>query len=142
MHRIYSSAAKMSIYVVVFNLEWLLGMHTCGSKCDKNCEQNKEGTIMFIKFWLNSIGRNSGGAPVLLIGTHKDTVLSGCSDILTKSNVELATSYADIKSAHEIIGDEVMKMKVYENKILNLIPPEQPSSFCAVHASAWLSCVC
>ena len=97
---------------------------------------------MFIKFWLNSIGRNSGGAPVLLIGTHKDTVLSGYSDILTKSNVELATSYDDITRAHEIIGNEVKKMKVYENKILNLIPPEQPSSFCAVHASAWLSCVC
>ena len=127
MHKIYSSAGNMSIYVVVFNLEWLLGKHTCNSRCDKDCERNEKDTILFIKFWLNSIARNSNGAPVVLIGSHKDKVVSG-ADLTTKSNVELATSNGDIERANKIIGQHVRSMKVYQQKLLNLCLPEQPRS--------------
>ena len=131
MHKIYSSAGNMSIYVVVFNLEWLLGKHTCNSQCDKDCERNKKDTIRFIKFWLNSIARNSNGAPVLMIGTHKDTVVSGAD--LTMKNVKLATSNGDIKRANDIIGHCVSGMKVYQQKQLKLHLPEQPSSLHTIY---------
>ena len=141
MHRIYSYAGKMSIYVVVFNLEWLLGMHKCDSRCSRDCERNPKDTIKFLNFWLNLIARNTG-APVLLIGTHKDKVVSGAD--LAKSNAHLAATNADIKRANEIVARHVRSMKVYRKKILKLHLPKQPSSFgaldvsagCVVHANA------
>ena len=130
MHRIFSCTANMSIYVVVFNLEWLLGMHTCDSRCNQDCECNPKDTFSFIDFWFNLIARNADRAPVLVIGTHKDTVVSG--DDLTKSNVDLATSNEAIIKANKIFGEYVASMKVYKEKMLNLHLPEQSSSFCAL----------
>ena len=120
MHRIYSSSG-IAIYPLVFNLEWLL----TDSDDDDDAERNRQGTIKFIDFWLNSIARNSKGAPVLLIGTHKDKV-AGC-DYLRKTNLELFTCNPDIKRAHKIIADYVKSMPVYKSKILNLHFPKQPS---------------
>ena len=110
----------MSIYPLVFNLQWLLDMDEHAD--DK---RGKDQTLVTIDFWLNSVARFSGGAPVLLIGTHKDLVV-GPTD-LKKSNVDLATSNDDIKRANEIIGNYIKKMKVYNSKLLNLHTPDQPS---------------
>ena len=109
----------MSIYPLVFNLQWLLDLDEHAD--DK---RGKDQTLVTIDFWLNSVGRFSGGAPVLLIGTHKDLVV-GPTD-LAKSNVDLATSNDDIKRANEIIGNYIKSMKVYKSKVLNLHMPDQP----------------
>lgn len=141
MHRIYSSAGKMSTYPLVFNLKWLLDMHECDLRCNSDCERNQKHTLTIVDFWLNSIGRNSGGAPVLLIGTHKDTVVSGTD--LSKSNVELATSNDAIKRANEIIGNYINSMNVYKSKpkLLNLRLPKQPSSLHALCIVVPVSCL-
>ena len=112
----------MSVYPLVFNLQWLL-------KIDEYAENTKDKrgrkrTLVTIDFWLNSIARLSNGAPVLLIGTHKDMVVSR-SD-LTKSNVDLAMSNEDIKRANNIIGNYIKDMKVYKTDVLNLHLPDQP----------------
>ena len=109
----------MSIYPLVFNLQWLLDMDE-----QADDKRGKDQTLVTIDFWLNSVARFSGGAPVLLIGTHKDLVV-GPTD-LKKSNVDLATSNDDIKRANEIIGNYIKKMKVYKSKLLNLHLPNQP----------------
>ena len=124
MHKIYSSAGKMSVYPLVFNLEWLLELH-------EDADDDKRGehrSLVALDFWLNSIGRYSCGAPVLLIGTHKDVVVGGTD--LAKSNIDLAMSNADIKRAHEILGNYIKNMKVYKSKLLNLHVPDQPGLFC------------
>ena len=135
MHLIYSSAGKMSIYPVVFNLMCLLSMYD-------DCGLNQKQTIMAIDFWLNSIARNSNGAPVLLIATHKDKVVSGAD--LTKGNADLAASNEEIKRANAILADHIKGMKVFQSKLLNLHFPKQPSSlhvlcaavpiFCSLHS--------
>ena len=110
----------MSVYPLVFNLQWLLKIDEYADKDTRGCKR----TLVTIDFWLNSIARLSNGAPVLLIGTHKDMVV-GPTD-LTKSNVDLATSNDDIKRANEIIGNYVKNMQVYKSKLLNLHMPDQP----------------
>ena len=125
MHRIYSSAGGMSIYPVVFNLEWLLKLRKCGSKCKPGIKCNKELTPDSVKFWCNSIARYSGGAPILLIGTHKDRVVSG-SD-LKLSNAELAKANPDMAWAQEFMGNLIRGMPVYKLKKLKLHMPPQPS---------------
>ena len=125
MHRIYSSVGGMTIYAVVFNLEWLLNLHKCDSKCKSNCQFNKKFTVAFFEFWFNSIARNSGGAPVILIATHKDKVVSG-SD-LKLSNAELAKNNPAIAWAQEFVGSRITAMRVYQLNKLNLHMPPQPS---------------
>ena len=125
MHKIYSYVGKMSVYQVVFNLEWLLDMHQCDARCKGDCERNQKDSLKFVDFWLNSIARNSGGAPVTLIATHKDIVASGAD--LQKSNIELAMSNEKIKLANKIIGNHIKNMPVYKTRQLNLKLPEQPS---------------
>ena len=124
MHKIYSSAGKMSIYPLVFNLEWVLDMDERGSQSSER-ERGQEKTLTTIDFWINSVARYSGGAPLLLIGTHKDLVVGGAD--LVKSNTDLATSNSDIKRANKIIGNYIKEMKVYKSKVLNLHLPKQPS---------------
>ena len=126
MHKIYSYVGKMSIYQVVFNLAWLLDIHQCDAHCKKDCERNQKHSLKFVDFWVNSISRNSGGAPVLLIATHKDIVVSETD--LQKNNVELAMSNENIKLANKIIGDHIKSMPVYKTRQLNLKLPNQPSS--------------
>ena len=126
MHKIYSYVGKMSIYQVVFNLAWLLNMHQCDASCKKDCERNQKHSLKFVDFWVNSISRNSGGAPVLLIATHKDIVVSETD--LQKNNVELAMSNEKIKLANTIIGNHIKSMPVYKTRQLNLKLPKQPSS--------------
>ena len=111
----------MSIYPLVFNLEWLLNTHDG----DSRREPNQKETLRIIDIWLNSIGRHSDGAPILLIGTHKDKIVTGGD--LTKSNLELAMSNDDIKRANRIIGKHIKSLRVYQEKLLNLRLPEQPS---------------
>ena len=125
MHKIYSYVGKMSIYQVVFNLEWLLNMHQCNTRCKSDCERNQKHSLKYVDFWLNSISRHSGGAPVLLIASHKDIVVSGGD--LQKNNAELAMSNEHIKLAHTIIGNHVKGMSVYKSGQLNLHLPKQPS---------------
>ena len=134
MHRIYSSASGMSIYTVVFNLEWLLDLHKCNSKCKSGCQRNKKFTVNFARFWLNSIAWNSRGAPILLIGTHKDKVVHA-SD-LTKSNVSLA-KVQNIARAQETIGNLITSMPVYKMNKLNLHMPPQPSLLYTDCLSCW-----
>ena len=110
----------MSVYPLVFNLQWLLGLHE-GADDDKRGEKR---SLVTLDFWLNSIGRFSCGAPVLLIGTHKDVVVGGTD--LAKSNIELAMSNDDIKRANEILGNYIKNMKVYKSELLNLHVPDQP----------------
>ena len=110
----------MSIYPLAFNLQWLLEMH---ERADYG-KRGKDQTLATIDFWVNSVARFSNGAPVLLIGTHKDVVVGGTD--LRKSNVALAKSNDDIKRANEIIGNYIKNMKVYKSKLLNLHLPDQP----------------
>ena len=121
MHRVYSSSGKTGMYIAIFNLEWLLDED---SKVDG--DNDKEDTLHFINFWLNSIARNSPSAPVIIVGTHKDKVVRG--DDLRKSNAKLAADNHDIKRAQEIIGGYIQNMQVYKSKCLKLKLPEQPSS--------------
>ena len=116
MHKIYCSAGGMSIYPLVFNLKWLL---------DK-----QEHTLRFFKFWGNSIARFSGGAPVILIGTHKDQVVSSAD--LLKSNAELARTNPAIKGAQDTIGHNMSGLRVYKLNKLRLHTPPQPGLFCIV----------
>ena len=125
MHRIYSSVGGMTIYAVVFNLEWLLDLHKCDCTCNSNCQFNKKFTVAFVEFWLNSIARNSGGAPIILIATHKDKVVS-VSD-LKLSNAELAKTNPAIAWAQEFMGELITATRVYQLKKLNLHMPPQPS---------------
>ena len=130
MHKIYCSAGGMSIYLVVFNLEWLLDKHTCNSECKSDCEKNQERSLRFFKFWGNSIARFSGGAPVMLIATHKDLVVSGAD--LLKSNAELARTNAAMKGAQETMGRNIRSLPVFKLNKLRLHIPPQPGSFCIV----------
>ena len=110
----------MSVYPLVFNLQWLLKI---AEYVDKD-KRGRKRTLVTLDFWLNSIARLSNRAPVLLIGTHKDMVVS--SSDLGKSNVNLAMSNEDIKRANNIIGNYIKSMKVYKSKLLNLHLPDQP----------------
>ena len=123
MHRVYSSSDNTGLYIVVFNLEWLLNEDDSETEVDS--EGNEENTLHFLNFWLNSIARNSVCAPVLIAGTHKDKVVRG--DDLRKSNAKLATDNYDIERAQAIIGRYIKNMKVYKSKSLNLKFPKQPS---------------
>ena len=117
MHQIYSSAGGMSIYPVVFNMQQLLD------------ELESKGWHFF-DFWLNSIARYSGGAPVILIGTHKDQVVDPAD--LTKTNAVLAKTNPKIKGLHDRVRDRVKSLRVYKLKKLRLHMPPQPSLFCIV----------
>ena len=117
MHQIYSSAGGMSIYPVVFNMQQLLN------------ELESKGWDYF-DFWMNSIARYSGGAPVILIGTHKDLIVDLAD--LTKSNADLAKTNSKIKWLHDRVRDRVKSLRVYKLKKLRLHMPPQPSLFCIV----------
>ena len=125
----------MTVFLVVFNLEWLLNLHKCDSKCKPDCECNQKATVAFSDFWCNSIARYSGGAPIILIGTHKDKVVSG-SD-LTKLNAELAKTNPKIEWAQKFMGDRISAMRVYKLKKLNLHMPPQPSLLNTGCLSCW-----
>ena len=122
MHRIYSSAGGTTIYPIVFNLEWLLN-----TDCKPGCEQNQVHTLHFLEIWLNSIGYNSDGAPMLLIATHKDKIITP-AHYRNLTNFELAQSNDDVKRAHEIVGDFITSLKVYKLGKLNLHMPPQPGA--------------
>ena len=133
MHRIYSAAGKLSTYLVVFNLQWLLyeNENDSESKDDDAGEHNQEHTLRFIEFWLNSIARNAGhDAPVLLIGTHKDCIVG--PDDLGKSNADLAASNVDIARAHKIVGDLVTSMSVFQSGMLSLHKPGSSNAISAL----------
>ena len=117
MHQIYSSAGGMSIYPVVFNMQQLLN------------QLESKGWDNF-DFWMNSIARYSGGAPVLLIGTHKDLVVDLAD--LTKSNADLAKTNPKIKGLHDRVRDRVKSLRVFKLKKLRLYMPPQPSLLCIV----------
>ena len=120
LHRICLGAGGMAIYPLAFNLKWLLNMNVS----DPVCEQTQEDTFHFIKLWLNSVGQNSGGATVVLIGTHKDQVVG--VDDLKKSNTELASTSDVIASAHKLIGECISELSDYTRKKLRLHMPPQP----------------
>ena len=115
MHKVYSSEGGMAVYFLVFNIEWLLDENKC------------KATVDFITFWANSIAKHSRGAPVVLIGTHKDKVVSAVD--LLKSNAELAKSNPAIRRAHDMMRDLITDLRVYKLNQLQLRMPTQPSSF-------------
>ena len=117
MHQIYSSAGGMAIYPVVFNMQQLLN------------QLESKGWDNF-DFWMNSIARYSGGAPVLLIGTHKDLVVDLAD--LTKSNADLAKTNPKIRWLQDRVRDRVKSLRVFKLKKLRLHMPPQPSLFCIV----------
>ena len=114
MHQIYSSAGGMAIYPVVFNMQQLL---------------ESKGWHSF-DFWLNSIARYSGGATVILIGTHKDLVVDPAD--LTKSNADLAKTNPKIRWLQDRVRDRLKSLRVFKLKKLRLHMPPQPSLFCIV----------
>ena len=120
MHRIYSGAGGMAIYPLAFNLEWLLNADVSNPAS----EHTQERTLHFVKLWLNSVAQNSGGATVVLIGTHKDHVVG--ADDLVKSNADLASTNDDIARAHELIGKCISEMPDYTRKKLRLHMPPKP----------------
>ena len=133
MHRVYSSAGHTTIYPIVFNLVWLLDKHESATgKTDDEC--NQVHTLHFLEIWLNSIGYNSNGAPILLIGSHKDMVISP-AEYRNLSNFDIAQKNDDIKRAHQIIGDFITSLRVYKLGKLNLHMPPQPS---LLHLSGYL----
>ena len=125
MHRVYSSAGDTTIYPIVFNLAWLLEKTGATGKADDECD--RVHTLHFLEIWLNSIGYNSNGAPILLIGSHKDVVMSP-AEYGNLSNFDIAQKNKDIKRAHEIIGDFVTSLRVFKLGKLNLQMPPQPSA--------------
>ena len=131
MHRIYSGAGGMAIYPLAFNLEWLL-------TTDPVCEHTRESTLHFVKLWLNSVSQNSGGATVVLIGTHKDQVVG--ADDLTKSNKDLARTSDVIARAHKLIGDCISKLPDHTRKKLRLHMPLQPGQLLSVLHCAFHFC--
>ena len=126
MHRIYSGAGGMAVYPLAFNLEWLLNTDIS----DPASEHTQERTLHFVKLWLNSVAQNSGGATVVLIGTHKDQVVG--ADDLVKSNADLAVTNDDIARAHELIGKCISEMPDYTREKLRLHKPPQPGQLPAV----------
>ena len=125
MHRVYSSAGKTTIYPIMFNLAWLLDKTVATGKADDECDQVH--TLHFLEIWLNSIGYNSNGAPIVLIASHKDVVMSP-AEYRNLSNFDIAKKNKDIKRAHEIIGDFITSLRVYKLGKLNLQMPPQPSA--------------
>ena len=126
MHRIYSGAGGMAVYPLAFNLEWLLNTDIS----DPASEHTQERTLHFVKLWLNSVAQNSGGATVVLIGTHKDKVVG--ADDLKKSNKDLARTSDVIARAHKLIGDCISEMPDYTRKKLRLHMPLQPGQLLSV----------
>ena len=124
MHRVYSSAGNTTIYPIVFNLAWLLEKTGATGKADD--ERDRVHTLHFLEIWLNSIGYNSNGAPILLIGSYKDKLISAEEKNMT--NFDIAKANDDIKRAHQIIGDFITSLRVYKLGKLNLHMPPQPSS--------------
>ena len=127
MHRIYSGAGGMAIYPLAFNLEWLLNADVS----DAVSEHNQERTLHFVKLWLNSVAQNSGGATVILIGTHKDQVVG--VDDMAKSNAKLASTSNVIARAHKLIGECISQMPDYTRKKLRLHMPPQPGELHTTH---------
>ena len=125
MHRVYSSAGKTTIYPIMFNLAWLLDKTGATGKADDECD--RVHTLHFLEIWLNSIGYNSNGAPILLIASHKDVVMSP-AEYKNLSNFDIAQKNKDIKRAHEIIGDFITNLRVFKLGKLNLQMPPQPSA--------------
>jgi len=75
LHHLY--IGRMSVYVIMFNMEWFLPGHSC-DKCNGGSEH-----LAFLAFWLDSIAAHAVDpkeepeiAPIVLVGTHKDRVSS------------------------------------------------------------------
>ena len=101
LYHVYITRA--GVYMVVFNMEWLLPAidgnsqrHRC-SACNGNAEHHLE----FLEFWLNNIAlhavdpEDGSLPPILLAGTHKDKVTDPLdheriSDLLYKTCCHLA----------------------------------------------------
>ncbi|CAE7780128.1 uba3 [Symbiodinium necroappetens] len=61
LHHLFLS--RCSVYLVVFKMPHML-------RSDESCER----AIAMLRYWLNSLAMHARGAPVLLVGTHKDDV--------------------------------------------------------------------
>ncbi|CAE7272488.1 roco5 [Symbiodinium sp. CCMP2592] len=61
LHHLFLS--RCSVYLVVFKMPHLL-------RSDESCDR----AIAMLRYWLNSLAMHARGAPVLLVGTHKDDV--------------------------------------------------------------------
>ena len=60
LHHLFLS--RCSVYLVVFQMPHVLDS-------ERSCE-----AIAMLRYWLNSLAMHARGAPVLLVGTHKDDV--------------------------------------------------------------------
>ena len=56
---------RYGVYLIVFNMERMVGTEAQRAACLKD-----------LRFWLSSVAVHGAGAPVLLVGTHKDKVCS------------------------------------------------------------------
>ncbi|GBG34516.1 Leucine-rich repeat serine/threonine-protein kinase 1 [Hondaea fermentalgiana] len=75
LHHIFLT--EKGLYLVVFDMRELVGADKF--KTDLRPEEyarlgTQDESIDFLRFWLNSIKLHAPGAPVLLVGTHKDKV--------------------------------------------------------------------
>lgn len=59
LHHLFLS--RYSVYLVVFKMTALL--------------KDAKGTVEMVRYWLNSLALHAKGAPILLVGTHKDQVI-------------------------------------------------------------------
>ena len=78
LHPLFLS--RFGVYFVVFNLADMVG----GSRSSSSCEvrrqpqqrvgMGKEECLEVLRFWLSTVAVHGQGAPLMLVGTHKDQV--------------------------------------------------------------------
>ena len=82
---------KRAVYLVVFNMEWLLTSLGGNNNGNHLQHMSKDSCIEYLRYWINSIAMHTGkfeesytsprdrkvqftSAPIILVGTHKDVV--------------------------------------------------------------------
>jgi hypothetical protein len=58
-HAFAPSLVRFGVYLVCFDMTDLL-------------KDSRDSSIDYMRFWLNSITLHASGAPIFLVGTHKD----------------------------------------------------------------------
>ena len=91
-----SYTGALAVFAVVFSI------------CDlaSPSPQTQQRCLHFLFYWLNQIAVQAPGAPILLIGTHKD-----------------AASDQDIALAHRLLRRHIKQLYMYKH--LNIVKPEK-----------------
>lgn len=92
-HKRYTGA--LAVFAVVFNIR-----HLVSARTQQEC-------LHFLSYWLNQIAVQAPGAPVLLIGTHKDTVTTkdvGLAQKLVRRHVKQLYMYSRLNIVRPTAG--------------------------------------